>query len=76
MVAFFCYFLDFCANIVFWGKMGLFGCFVFKFNKNKENKMKIEKIIYQVVSSELLYIIYIIRYARARVCEQGVGCRV
>ena len=43
MEAFFGYFLDFCANIVFWGKMGLFGCFVFKFNKNKENKKKILK---------------------------------
>lgn len=74
MVAFFGYFLDFCANIVFLGKMGLFGCFVFKFNKNKENKKKIEKIIYQVVSSELLYIII---YYKVRVCAcVRVRCRV
>ena len=43
MVAFFGYFFDFCANIVFWGKIGLFGYFVFKFNKKKENKKKILK---------------------------------
>ena len=43
MVAFLDYFLDFCANIVFLGKMGLFRCFVFKFNENKENKKKILK---------------------------------
>ena len=43
MVAFFGVFWRFWANIVFWGKMGLFECFVFKFNKNKENKMKILK---------------------------------
>ena len=52
MVAFFGIFLDFCANIVFWGKMGLFGCFVFKFNKNKENKMKIEKIIFELTKND------------------------
>ena len=42
-MAFLGFFGDFYANIVFWGKMGLFGYFVFKFNKNKENKMKILK---------------------------------
>ena len=74
MLAFLGYFLDFCANIVFWGKMGLFGCFVFKFNKNQENKMKIEKIIYQVVSSELLYIII---YYKVRACAcVWARCRV
>ena len=43
MVAFLAIFSIFFANIVFWGKMGLFGCFVLKFNKNKENKIKILK---------------------------------
>ena len=41
---------------------------------SQPSEINIDKTIYQVVSSELLYII-IIRYACARVREQGVGCK-
>ena len=56
MVAFFGYFFDFCANIVFWGKMGLFGCFVFKFNKNNKKSMSSKRRTHNYYTTKIIKI--------------------